>query len=361
MNNDLSDNLVEQITQAYGEKTPLVITSGGSKSFYGNVVEGTALDVKQHSGIIEYRPSELVITARSGTKLSDIENELSINNQMLAFEPPSHTSSSTLGGSIACGLSGPRRPFAGAARDFVLGTTIINGNGQLLKFGGQVMKNVAGYDASRLMAGAQGTLGVLLDISVKVLPKPESELTLSFDKPFDKAHKILRSWIISGQPISASCYYEKRLFIRLSSTANSIKHSHQTIGGDIQSDNNSGELWKQLQHQNHKFFKHNGEDPGHVWRVSVPPATPAIATEYPQLTEWNGALRWISSNENMFELAKKYNGHATRYTLNATYDDNQDKKIFQELTSPMLALHQRIKKSFDPGNILNPGRLYKEL
>ena len=361
MNNDLSDNLVEQITRAYGKKTPLVIISGGSKSFYGNVIEGTALNVKQHSGIIEYRPSELVLTARSGTKLSDIENELSKNNQMLAFEPPSHNRAATLGGSIACGLSGPRRPFAGAARDFVLGTTIINGKGELLKFGGQVMKNVAGYDASRLMVGAQGTLGVLIDISVKVLPKPESELTLCFDKPFDDAHRTLRNWIIQGQPISASCYYEKRLFIRLSSTANSVKQAHQTIGGDIQHDKNSDELWKQLQHQDHKFFKHNNDDPRDLWRVSVPPATPAIATECPQLTEWNGALRWISSNEDMFELARQFDGHATRYTLNKKTGDDSTGDIFQTLPAGMLALHRRIKQSFDPANILNPGRIYNEL
>lgn len=360
-NNTVSLNLCAQVKQAYNNKTPLHVTAGNSKLFYGNTVSGDELSLADNTGIIEYRPSELVITARSGTKLSDIENELSKNRQMLAYEPPSHTRSSTLGGSIACGLSGPRRPFAGAARDFVLGTTIINGKGELLKFGGQVMKNVAGYDASRLMVGAQGTLGVLIDISVKVLPKPESELTLRFDKPFDEAHKDLRNWIINGQPISASCYYDKCLFIRLSSTANSVTSAHKMMGGDVAQD----EIWEQLQHQNHKFFRQSDSDPRTLWRISVPPATPAIATEYPQLTEWNGALRWISTNDDtgddMFELAKQFNGHATRYTLNKNPDNIKERKIFQALTGPMLALHQRIKKSFDPENILNPGRLYNEL
>lgn len=360
-NNAISEQLCEQVKLAYKNQTPLCITSGNSKLFYGRAVQGNELSVGNHTGIIDYRPSELVLTARSGTMLSDIENELSKHNQMLAFEPPSHTQSSTLGGSIASGLSGPRRPFTGAVRDFVLGTTIINGKGELLKFGGQVMKNVAGYDASRLMVGAQGTLGVLLDISVKVLPKPESEMTLSFDKPFDQAHKVLRSWIVQGHPISASCYYNKRLFIRLSSTANSIKHSHQAMGGDSLTNEKNTELWKQLRHQTYKFFMHNRDASQNLWRISVPPSTPAIATEHPQLTEWNGALRWVLSNENMFKLATDCKGHATRYMLNRAAETHTDKDIFQPLSRALFALHQRIKKSFDPENILNPGRIYIDL
>ena len=227
------------------------------------------------------------------------------------------------------------------------------------------MKNVAGYDASRLMVGAQGTLGVLVNISVKVLPKPESELTLSFDKSFDDAHKNLRKWIISGQPISASCYHDKRLFIRLSSTTNSIAHSHKTIGGDVAQDQKDGELWEQLQNQSHEFFKRHKDNQGSLWRMSIPPSTPYIATEFPQLIEWNGALRWILCDNNMkngiFELAKKHNGHATRYRLNSNSENNLDEKIFHDLPEGMSALHKRIKKSFDPENILNPGRIYKGL
>ena len=156
--NDSTTALCEQVSHAFNTRQSLRITEGNSKSFYGRKVEGEEISVAGHTGILEYRASELVLTARSGTKLSEIESTLAENRQMLAYEPPLHDPNSTLGGSIACGLSGPRRPYAGAARDFVLGTTIINGKGELLKFGGQVMKNVAGYDASRLMTGAQGTL-----------------------------------------------------------------------------------------------------------------------------------------------------------------------------------------------------------
>ena len=342
------------MTQAYNNKSALHIIAGNSKAFYGRKVDGEEISVAEHSGIIEYRASELVLTARSGTKISEIEKALAENNQMLAYEPPAHNPASTLGGSIACGLSGPRRPFVGAARDFVLGASIINGKGERLKFGGQVMKNVAGYDVSRLMVGAQGTLGVLLDISIKVLPKPESELTLGFEKNFDEAHKNLRDWILQGHPITASCYYDDQLFIRLSSTENSTKKAHENIGGDEL----TNDFWNLLRHQTHNFFSQHKN----IWRISVPAASHAIATEHPQLTEWNGALRWIASDDELFTLAKDVGGHASRYQINTeSSNDKSGENIFQPLPSAMLALQQRIKKSFDPENILNPGRLYPEL
>lgn len=347
--NDLTIKLCEQLAQAWSNKKPVRIVAGNSKSFYGRRVDGDEVSVADHTGILEYHASELVLTARSGTKLSDIENALAENNQMLAFEPPMHTLASTLGGSIACGLSGPRRPFAGAARDFVLGTTLINGKGEKLKFGGQVMKNVAGYDASRLMVGAQGTLGVLLDISIKVLPKPENELTLSFEQDLEEAHNNLRQWILQGQPITASCYIHGQLFMRLSSTHNSIKKARESIGGEEQ----SNDLWESLRHQTHDFFKQHEN----LWRVSVPPSSKTIAAEQPQLIEWNGALRWIASDKDFFTEAKDAGGHATKYRLNSKSVEN----IFQPLSPTMLALQQRLKKSFDPENILNSGRLYPEL
>ena len=211
------------------------------------------------------------------------------------------------------------------------------------------MKNVAGYDASRLMTGAQGTLGLLLDISIKVLPKPESELTLCFEQGFEEAHNNLRQWILQGEPITASCYIDGSLFIRLSSTHNSIKKAHESIGGDQQPD----DLWEPLRHQTHDFFKQHEN----LWRVSVTPSSKAIAAEQPQLTEWNGALRWIASDKELFTEAKNSGGHASKYRLNSKSEEN----IFQPLLPAMLALQQRLKKSFDPENILNPGRLYPDL
>ena len=347
--NDISDKLCAQVKQACDEKRALRITAGNSKSFYGRNVQGEDLSLAEHTGITEYRASELVLTARSGTKLLDIESALAENQQMLAFEPPILGPDSTLGGSIACGLSGPRRPFAGAARDFVLGTTIINGKGERLRFGGQVMKNVAGYDASRLMTGAQGTLGVLLQASIKVLPVSQSELTLCFEQSFEDAHNRLGGWILQGQPITASCYSDDQLFIRLSSTENSTKSAHKAIGGEI----HSNYLWKSLRHQTHDFFQQHKN----LWRVSVPPSAATIAPDQPQLTEWNGALRWIASDRELFIEASEAGGHATRYRP----DGHTENQVFQPLAPPMLALHQRLKNSFDPQNILNPGRLYPEL
>ena len=348
-NNNMAQVLCEQVTEAHDKTSPLKITAGNSKDFYGRKVEGSELSLKDHSGIIDYHASELVITARSGTKLSDIENVLAENNQMFAFEPPCHNDNSTLGGTIACGVSGPRRGFTCAARDAVLGTSVINGKGEFLKFGGQVMKNVAGYDASRLMVGAQGTLGVLLDISVKVLPKPETETTLSFEMSFFDAQQIIRQWILQGHPISASNYHDNQLMIRLSSTENSVTQAQQTLGGE----QSNIEIWHQLRHQTHEFFKQHKN----IWRISVPPATPLFAENKAQLIEWNGALRWIASDEDMFTLAKVVGGHATRYTLNSEQAD----EVFQPLAKPMLILQKKLKASFDPKNILNPGRLYSQL
>ena len=346
-NNDKTEQLCDQVVRAYHSKTPLAITAGNSKSFYGLDVEGEALLLDGHQGILSYEASELVITARSGTRLSEIESALDQHGQQLAFEPPLHSNRATIGGAIASGLSGPARAFKGAARDFVLGAKIINGKGELMKFGGQVMKNVAGYDVSRLMVGAQGTLGVLMDISLKVLPKAEAETTLVFEVDAQKGHEWLRDWLHKGHPITASCHYQRKLSVRLASTANSIEQAHKKMGGEIA----ASELWPQLRHQTHPCFQQDG-----LWRLSVPPST-AIHNEDNQLIEWGGALRWKVSNNDLFEQATRLRGHATRYNIKFRSSD----EIFQPLQPSMLAIQQRIKRAFDPENILNPNRLYNAL
>ena len=347
IDNDKTEQLCEQIVTAYHAKTPLVISAGNSKSFYGRPVEGEAIPLDGHRGILTYQPSELVITARSGTRLVELEAALDQHNQQLAFEPPLHTEHATLGGAIACGLSGPARAFTGAARDFVLGAKVINGKGELLQFGGQVMKNVAGYDVSRLMAGAQGTLGVLTEISLKVLPKSEAETTLAFEVDAAQGHQWLRDWLHQGQPISASCHHQGTLSLRLSSTENSIKQAHNRMGGEIV----SNELWHQLRHQTHPYFQQD-----QLWRLSLPPST-NIHDEDDQLIEWGGGLRWKVSNNDLFEQARRLHGHATRYALRTA----SSQQVFQPLQPAMLAIHKRIKQAFDPHNVLNPCRLYQEL
>ena len=353
MDNNSTQKICEQIADAHNNATPLKITGGNSKQFYGRKIEAEKLSLKEHSGILDYHASELVITARSGTNMSEIESALSAQNQILAFEPPIHNEKSTLGGIIACGVSGPRRGFACAARDAVLGTTIANGKGEVMKFGGQVMKNVAGYDVSRMMVGAQGTLGALLDISVKVLPKSECETTLDFEMSFEESQQNVRQWILQGHPISASCFQNGQLTIRLSSTENSVTQAQKTLGGE----QSNLDIWNQLRHQTHDFFTTHKN----IWRISVPPATPMFAESKPQLVEWNGALRWVAcdveDDNNVFAYAKVFGGHATRYTLNT---DNAE-QVFQPLAEPMLKIQQKLKASFDPKNILNPGRLYPEL
>lgn len=347
MSSDLSHELQEKVSCANSDKTPLKITAGCSKAFFGHDVDGEKLDVRSHAGIIDYRASELVITARSGTKLTDIETALAEQHQQLAFEAPRHNADTSIGGVIACGLSGPARAFQGAARDFVLGTKIINGKGELLQFGGQVMKNVAGYDVSRLMVGAQGTLGVITEISLKVLPSAEQEATLAFEVDAIEGHQMLRTWLSHGQPISASCHYRGVLSVRLSSTENSVRQACRKMGGEA----TSSDLWQQLRDQTHPHLQQHD-----LWRLSVPTATP-LENENDQLVEWGGALRWQVSGKALFDKAQALGGHATRYNRQPISAD----EIFQPLQPAMIAMHRRIKHALDPNNILNPGRLYKAL
>jgi glycolate oxidase FAD binding subunit len=351
--NDISQNLIEQVNNALKNKSPLMITGGGSKTFYGNKVEGETISTAGHTGIIEYQPSELVITVRSGTLLSELEAELNANNQMLAFEPPQHSANTTIGGIVACGLSGPRRAACGATRDFVLGTTIINGKAEKLRFGGQVMKNVAGYDASRLMVGAQGTLGMLLDISLKVLPVNETEASLKIKTEAGETGRKIQQWLRQGLPISASCFLKDTLYIRLGSTHSAVKQSIEVIKHDFSTEEIDNNFWLSIKNQNHEFFTRTDR----LWRCSHQATTRLYENTEHQLLEWNGALRWIHSDNNLHTFAEKYDGHAQRYPLTG----NTQTDIFHPLSPGLLKIHKRLKRAFDPENILNPGRLYADL
>ncbi|NOQ69230.1 MAG: glycolate oxidase subunit GlcE [Gammaproteobacteria bacterium] len=359
MNNDFSDYLLQQVANAFDDKTPLRISAGSSKLFYGNNVNAQAIDILEHKGIIEYQPSELVVTVRSGTLLSELEAELKASNQMLAFEPPQHSTNTTIGGVIACGLSGPRRAACGAARDFVLGATIINGKAEKCRFGGQVMKNVAGYDASRLMVGAQGTLGVLLDVSLKVLPINETEISLKLNTKLYDAIKHIQQWVKQGLPITASCFLKDTLYLRLGCTHSAIKQSLNTINNRFNAEEIDNNFWLGIKNQTHEFFSNTEK----LWRCSHQPATKFYDNTEHQLVEWNGALRWINSDIELRAIAQHYNGHATRYPLNHIGSNNNKQKtnIFQPLQPGLLKIHQRLKQAFDPDNILNPGRLYTDL
>lgn len=344
MSQDQSLALQATVKDALAKKQTLKIVGGNSKSFLQSADADAALCLSGHSGVIAYEPSELYITALGGTPMAEIEALLAENNQMLAFEPPHFGKTATLGGAVACGFSGSRRPFAGSLRDHMLGVRIINGEGELLQFGGQVMKNVAGFDVSRLMAGARGTLGALLAVSIKVMPKPELEETLLFECTLDDAPMRMSELARRPIPISALVWVEGHIFLRLQGTETSIRAAHAQIGGEAAA-SGSG-FWEKIREQTHPFF--NQKQP--LWRLSLPPACSASLPEQEILMDWVGGLRWWHTKRPAAEviaLAMEHGGHAYLFRSSAPVAG---------ATPPagLAAIHQRLKKSFDPHGILNP-------
>ncbi len=352
----MTGKLVQQYQQliqdAYTSETPLCIQGGGSKTFYGRKIKDEILDVSANSGVISYEPTELVITVRAGTTISEINEVLAKQNQMLAFEPPCFATSATVGGMVACGLSGPRRPYVGAVRDFVLGIKCLNGKAEILNFGGQVMKNVAGYDVSRLMTGAMGTLGVLLEVSLKVLPKPEYELTLKGKSDVATAIQLMNKWAGQSFPVSATSFHDDNIFIRLSGHKSAVLAASSQFSLSEYADGEN--YWESLrEHKNHFFSDHEN-----LWRLSVPSTTKEINLHGQWLIEWGGALRWLKTSESIEQIrnaANKIGGHATLFS-----GGDRDGEIFQPLSSGIEQLHVALKNAFDPKRILNRGRLYKE-
>ena len=347
---DVSALLRERVLAAIADKTSLNIMGSGSKAFYGRSTQGDPLAVAQHRGIISYEPTELVMTARCGTRLADIEVVLAERGQMLAFEPPHFGPNATLGGAVATGLSGSRRPYAGAVRDVVLGIRFLNGHGEILKFGGEVMKNVAGFDVSRLMVGALGTLGVVLDISIKVLPRPEADTTLIFAMTPDTALVQMNRWAGQNWPLSAACFDGEAVRIRLSGAKTAIATARQKLGGDALPDDEASSFWADVREQRLGFFQ--GETT--LWRLSL-----ASATAQPNLSgtwfiDWGGALRWLKTDqpaETIFQTAQALGGHACRFRSLLGSE-------FQPLSPGLEKLHRTIKLAFDPRGIFNIGRLY---
>lgn len=349
---DQSRELAEQVARAAAAKTPLRVVGGDSKAFIGRSVDGALLSVAQHRGIVNYQPKELVLTARAGTPLREIEAVLADQGQMLPFEPPHLAEGSTLGGVIACGLSGPRRPYLGSARDYVLGVRIVNGEGQVLGFGGEVMKNVAGYDLSRLMVGALGTLGVLLEISMKVLPRPEQEITLVQERAPADAISAMNQWAARPLPLSGCCYDGASCYIRLSGPPAALQAGRALIGGDLLPQGR--EFWHSIRDQRHSFFA--GEQP--LWRLSLPPGTPPLDLPGKQLVDWGGAQRWSfaqSGPETVRRCAEQAGGHASLYR-----GGDRLSEVNHPLAAPVAALHRNLKQALDPQGILNPGRLYSD-
>jgi glycolate oxidase FAD binding subunit len=346
----------ERIRAAAATQSPLRIVGGGSKDFYGQELSGERFDTDSYRGIVDYDPTELVITARCGTPLAQIEQALQGAGQMLAFEPPHFGPSATLGGCIAAGLSGPRRPYAGAVRDVVLGVRLLDGRGDDLSFGGRVMKNVAGFDVSRLITGSLGTLGVILEVSLKCLPRPKTETTVVFEMTVAEALCRFNDWSRMPLPLSASCWHGNRLTVRLSGADSAVAGAAARIGGDRLSDAEA--FWNAVREQTHPFFT---EARAALWRASVRATAPQPEVGGEPLIEWGGALRWfnVATQEDGQALrtwAGQQGGHATLFRA-----ADKSAGAFQPLAPALLTLHQRLKAALDPAGVLNPRRMYVEL
>lgn len=362
--------LCQQVLTARAAERPVHIRGGGTKLFYGEpclsdaIHETAILDISGYHGIINYQPSELVITARAGTLLSDIEQTLDEQGQMLAFEPPRFGAASTLGGCVSSGLSGPRRMAAGSLRDFVLGARLLDSAGTVLNFGGEVMKNVAGYDVSRLLAGSLGIFGALMEVSIKVAPKPFQERTLVLETTQSEALTLFNQWRSMPLPVSATAWYAEgaaanagfrgHLHIRLSGSEPAVLNGVKRIGGTSVDESQARAFWDSLRDQTHSFFQARP-----LWRIAVPPHTPPLDAG-PTLIEWNGGQRWLSHVAAPAELRARVaglGGHATLFRYDAPH---ADLPIFQPLEPGVRSITHRLKQELDPVGIFNPKRLFPD-
>jgi glycolate oxidase FAD binding subunit len=307
---------------------------------------------------VSYEPTELVVTARCGTPLEQIEDELARHHQCMPFEPPHFGPEATLGGCVAAGLSGPRRASAGPLRDFVLGVKLVDGRGRALTFGGQVMKNVAGYDVSRLMTGALGTLGVIVEASIKTLPVPVAEASLRLEMPEATAIETMNRWAGKPLPVSATAFAGGQLAVRLSGAAAAVAAACERIGGERIADADAAALWSAVRDHAAPFFDARpGDTP--LWRISLPSATPPLGIPGQLTIEWGGALRWLVTTADartIRDAARRAGGHATLFR----YGDKSI-GVFQPLEPAIAAVHRRLKAEFDPAGIFNPGRMYPDL
>ncbi|CAN7618048.1 glycolate oxidase subunit GlcE [Caballeronia sp. 15715] len=347
----------EKIEDAYAHGHRLCIRGGGSKDWYGAATTGEVLDTRAYRGVVAYDPAELVITARSGTPLAEIEQLLSARQQMLAFEPPHFGPGATFGGCIATGLSGPRRMSVGAIRDFLLGASILTGRGEFLQFGGQVMKNVAGYDVARLMAGSLGTLGLLLDISVKVLPIPPASATLRQEMGARNAVRKLNEWAGQPLPITASAWHAGMLTIRLEGATAAVRTACSTLGGESMQNPAAAMYWQSLREQSAAFFQ-KAPAGAALWRLCVPSTTePALLRDADsQLIEWGGSQRWLfasADDDALRQAAVAAGGHATQFRYAKNGID-----VFTALSAPVAGIHKRLKTAFDPAGVFNHGRMF---
>ncbi len=349
------ESLQARIRDAAARGTALRIRGGGTKDFYGNPPRGELLDTTIHAGIVSYEPTELVVTARCGTPLAELEAAVAEKRQCLPFEPPHFGPDATVGGCVAAGLSGPARQSAGALRDFILGTALIDGRGRVLRFGGQVMKNVAGYDVSRLLAGSLGTLGVIAEASLKVLPCAPAALTLRREMPQALALESFNRWGGQPLPVTATAWHEGEAFVRLAGSEPALRAAATRLEGDRLPPDEAMTLWTSVKEQSHRFFA--GQEP--LWRIAVPSIAAPLDLPGHQFIEWGGGLRWLRSAaapEVIRAAARQVGGHATLFKA-----ADKAPGAFAPLDPGVLRLHRALKAALDPAGILNPGRMYEAL
>ena len=350
-----------RIRAAVAANAPLRLRGGGTKDFYGQTLAGDVLDTTTYAGIVDYDPTELVITVRAGTPLAQVERTMREMGQMLACEPPRFGENATIGGFVASGLSGPRRPYAGAVRDLILGARLLDGKGDDLNFGGRVMKNVAGFDVARLMTGALGTLGLITEVSLRCVPMPKAETTRVFQCSADEAIRLTNGWGGKPLPVTATAFHASRLAVRLSGAAPAVEAGVAKIGGmALPGYDKGGAFWRSVREQTQPFFVAAIQAGAPLWRLAVKSTAPFTDLGGEQLIEWGGALRWLTAGERTDPVrvrawAHGHGGHATLFRAS-----DKSAGAFHPLSETMHALHRRLKATFDPAGILNPGRLYSD-
>ena len=352
---DFIDDLCKRVELAARNNTQLRPVGGGTKNFYGGPLQGEEVDMRQWAGIVEYEPTELVITVKPGTLLAEVEAALAAQKQELAFEPPRLDTGGTIGGAIASGLAGPARLSKGGVKDYVLGCTLLDGKGQLLHFGGVVMKNVAGYDVARVIPGSMGTLGIATELSIKVMPVAPAEATLQFEMDVNKAIAQSNEWLSKPLPISATFFDNGKLTVRLRGASAAVQAATKNMGGQEMESQQAQAFWTSVRDQQHAFFKAEGD----LWRMAVPPTTVDLAMHGQSVHEWGSGLRWLRADagvtaEQIRATAKRVGGHATLYR---TGNDAARVHAFQQPDAVMLKLQRRLKEQFDPAGVFSINRL----
>jgi glycolate oxidase FAD binding subunit len=374
MSSKALDSLIERVRAAREGRGSLAIRGAGTKSFYGEAVQGQLLDVRGLTGITRYEPSELVMTMRGGTPIAEVEAELARRNQYLAFEPPRYPDTErpgqrggTVGGMVATGLSGPSRAAMGSVRDYVLGMTLLTGKAEVLTFGGQVMKNVAGYDVARMVTGSLGILGIICEVSLKVMPTPSYTSTLRFDCSEGEALDLMQRWAGQPLPINATAWWQGALVVRLSGATTAVAAANQKLGGEPIDNALAQRFWLGMRDQSDDFFvaaRRALAEGAALWRISLPTGAPPLPLPGDQLIDWGGAQRWWITRETparVRQIAHQFGGHATLFRARDKAAAASGLGVFSPLKPPLDRIHQELKQAFDPDGVFNPGRLYPGL